>query len=73
MWFFDTPETPGGASIVERIFFESKQPLWGSIFETGAYDVPSKSQNQTVWDQGYRVIHHKLDETKLLLCLFHAS
>ena len=28
MWFFDTPGTPGGASIVERIFFESKQPLW---------------------------------------------
>ena len=28
MWFFDTPGTPGGGSIVERMFFESKQPLW---------------------------------------------
>ena len=28
MWFFDTHGTPGGASIVERIFFEPKQPLW---------------------------------------------
>ena len=28
MWFFDTQKTPGGASIVERNFFESKQPLW---------------------------------------------
>ena len=28
MWFFDTLGTPGGASILERIFFESKQPLW---------------------------------------------
>ena len=30
MWFFDTPGTPGGGSIVERMFFESKQPLWFS-------------------------------------------
>ena len=28
MWFFDTPGTPGGASIVERNFFWTKQPLW---------------------------------------------
>ena len=28
MWFFDTPGTPGGGSIVERMFFGSKQPLW---------------------------------------------
>ena len=27
MWFFDTPGTPGGGSIVERIFSRSKQPL----------------------------------------------
>ena len=27
MWFFDTHGTPGGASIVERKNFESKQPL----------------------------------------------
>ena len=26
--FFDTPGTPEGASIVEGILFESKQPLW---------------------------------------------
>ena len=32
MWFFDTPGTPGGGSIVERMFFESKQPLWYCIF-----------------------------------------
>ena len=31
MRFFDTHGTPGGASIVERIFFEPKQPLWQSI------------------------------------------
>ena len=28
MWFFDTPGTPGGASIVERNFLGSKQPVW---------------------------------------------
>ena len=28
MWCFDTPGTPGGASIVERIFLGSKQPVW---------------------------------------------
>ena len=27
MWFFDTPGTPGGASIVERNFLGSKQPV----------------------------------------------
>ena len=32
MWFFDTPETPGGASIVQRNFFESKQPLWPGLY-----------------------------------------
>ena len=31
MWFFDTPGTSGGESIVERIFFESKQPLWWGV------------------------------------------
>ena len=28
MWFFDTPGTPGVASIVERNFLGSKQPVW---------------------------------------------
>ena len=27
MWFFDTPGTPGGVSIAERIFGGSKQPV----------------------------------------------
>ena len=32
MLFFDTPGTPGGVSIVERIFSGSKQPVWlGSL------------------------------------------
>ena len=28
MWFFDTPETSGGASIVKWMIFQSIQPLW---------------------------------------------
>jgi hypothetical protein len=32
--FFDTPETPGGASIVEWMDFESIRPLWNFVCPT---------------------------------------
>ena len=34
---FDTPGTPGGESIVERFFFESKQPLCELDYKSSLY------------------------------------
>ena len=34
------------------MLLETKMLLTDSIFETGAYKVPSKSQNPTILDQG---------------------
>ena len=58
MWFFDTPGTPGGVSIVERMFLGSKQPVcqWNLTFFHK--------------DDYYRLVCIRYYQKPTLICIF---